>query len=93
MANGEILGVSLLMEDVLMSGQQDKAVYDPTENEDDNVSERGSGNGGGNGGGSNTPSVRGSRPASALSVTKKKSKGKIDVFYKIVICFFISWSV
>ena len=34
-ANGEILGVSLLMEDVLLSGQQDKAIYGASDDEDE----------------------------------------------------------
>jgi hypothetical protein len=51
-ANGEILGVSLLMEDVLLSGEQDSALYSD-EDAESNIDERSS-------------VGQGSRPSSSL---------------------------
>ncbi len=85
-ANGEILGVSLLMEDVLTMGHQDKAVLmansdDEIDNDDDDLRGKApsiSGRG--------TPSTRpsssltkGSRPSSAMSVFMGKT-GKGAIF-------------
>ena len=69
-ANGEILGVSLLMEDVLMSGQQDKAIY-TAEQEEDETTE--------------TESVKGSRPVSAASEIVRKSKGMKNCKEKLLL--------